>query len=70
MGQLCGNCANDVAAISPMGEVWPCVFSRWMPSGNVLDCSLAEVLDGGLRENRRRLREQLCRPMQCQPTQP
>jgi Iron-sulfur cluster-binding domain len=55
MDQLCGNCANGVAAISPMGEVWPCVFSRWMPSGNVLKSSLAEILDGGLRESRQRL---------------
>jgi hypothetical protein len=56
MDQLCGRCINGVAAISPMGEVWPCVFSRWMPSGNVLKSSLAELLDGGLRESRRRLR--------------
>ncbi|MGH3917036.1 MAG: radical SAM protein [Pseudonocardiaceae bacterium] len=55
MDQLCGNCVNSVAAISPTGEVWPCVFARWMPSGNVLECSLAEVVNGGLRESRRRL---------------
>ena len=55
MDQLCGHCANGVAAISPLGEVWPCVFARWMPSGNVLGCGLAEVLDNGMRENRRQL---------------
>jgi hypothetical protein len=53
--QLCGNCANDFAAISPMGEVWPCVFTRWMPSGNVLERSMAAILDGGLRESRSHL---------------
>ncbi len=53
--QLCGNCANGVAAISPMGEVWPCVFTRWMPSGNVLERSLAAILDDGLRESRSQL---------------
>lgn len=55
MDQLCGNCANGVAAISPSGVVWPCVFTRWMPSGNVLEHGLAEILDCDLRENRRRL---------------
>ena len=42
--QLCGNCANGVLAISPDGSVWPCVFSRWLPVGNVREQSLAEVL--------------------------
>ncbi|MGH4018520.1 MAG: hypothetical protein ACRDT0_04600 [Pseudonocardiaceae bacterium] len=35
-----------------MGEVWPCVFTRWMPSGSVLERHLAEILDGGLQEHR------------------
>ncbi|UUV36492.1 radical SAM protein [Amycolatopsis roodepoortensis] len=42
--QLCGRCGDGVAAISPDGEVWPCVFSRWLPMGNVLDVGLAEIL--------------------------
>jgi MoaA/NifB/PqqE/SkfB family radical SAM enzyme len=53
--QLCGNCANSVTAISPTGGVWPCVFTRWMSSGNVLERSMAEILDGGLRESRSQL---------------
>lgn len=28
--QLCGRCGDGVAAISPDGSVWPCVFSRWL----------------------------------------
>ncbi len=44
--QLCGNCASGVLAISPTGEVWPCVFSRWLPVGNVLNAPLAEILAG------------------------
>jgi len=44
--ELCGRCGQGVAAVSPNGEVWPCVFSRWMPVGNVLTSSLAEILAG------------------------
>lgn len=46
MDQLCGHCASEVLAISPTGEVWPCVFSRWLPVGNVLDAPLADILAG------------------------
>ncbi|MFD6072258.1 MULTISPECIES: SPASM domain-containing protein [Amycolatopsis] len=41
---LCGRCGDGVAAISPNGEVWPCVFRRWLPIGNVRDVGLAEVV--------------------------
>jgi MoaA/NifB/PqqE/SkfB family radical SAM enzyme len=41
---LCGRCGHGVAAIGPDGDVWPCVFSRWMPVGNVLSAPLAEIL--------------------------
>lgn len=46
LDQLCGRCGNRQVAISPTGEVWPCVFSRWLPVGNVLDASLVEILTG------------------------
>jgi hypothetical protein len=46
VSQLCGNCARGKVAISPIGEVWPCVFARWMPVGNVRSASLAEVVSG------------------------
>jgi MoaA/NifB/PqqE/SkfB family radical SAM enzyme len=46
ISELCGRCGRGVAAISPDGDVWPCVFSRWMPVGNVLTESLAEIMAG------------------------
>jgi MoaA/NifB/PqqE/SkfB family radical SAM enzyme len=41
--QLCGRCADGRLAVSPDGDVWPCVFARWLVVGNVLDRSLADV---------------------------
>ncbi|WDN56604.1 radical SAM/SPASM domain-containing protein [Streptomyces clavuligerus] len=42
--QLCGHCVSGVIAVSPDGSVWPCVFSRWLPVGNVMDTALADIL--------------------------
>jgi MoaA/NifB/PqqE/SkfB family radical SAM enzyme len=44
--QLCGGCAQGKVAVSPTGDVWPCVFSRWLPVGNVRQTALAEILNG------------------------
>ncbi|MGH2942087.1 MAG: radical SAM/SPASM domain-containing protein [Solirubrobacteraceae bacterium] len=44
VAQLCGRCGEGVVAISASGEVWPCVFSRWLPIGNVRDRLLSDVL--------------------------
>jgi MoaA/NifB/PqqE/SkfB family radical SAM enzyme len=44
--QLCGRCADGRLAVSPDGDVWPCVFSRWLVIGNVLDRSLGDVDSG------------------------
>lgn len=44
--QLCGHCGDGVAAIGPDGQVWPCVFARWLTLGNVHDARLDTVLDG------------------------
>ncbi len=44
--ELCGSCASGVLAISATGEVWPCVFSRWMSVGNIRDATLAEITAG------------------------
>jgi len=44
VSQLCGNCARGKVAVSPTGDVWPCVFARWMPVGNVHTASLAEIV--------------------------
>ncbi|HEY3958297.1 MAG TPA: radical SAM/SPASM domain-containing protein [Streptosporangiaceae bacterium] len=46
VSQLCGNCGHGVAAISPAGDVWPCVFARQMTAGNVLGAPLADILEG------------------------
>jgi MoaA/NifB/PqqE/SkfB family radical SAM enzyme len=72
--QLCGNCADGAMAIGPTGDVWPCVFSRWMPVGNVTTTPLAEVLNG---ERARQVRTELdaafgprgagCFPGMCDP---
>ncbi|MBV9013597.1 MAG: radical SAM protein [Pseudonocardiales bacterium] len=72
--QLCGRCADRVIAISPDGSVWPCVFARWLPVGNVRESALREILDGAiLATTRRRLRrnfvERQCGPekQKCAP---
>lgn len=71
--QLCGNCANGVLAVSPSGEVWPCVFSRWLPVGNVRDTSLSEIVFGSqLGEVREHLDGRfatagICVPEMCDP---
>ena len=42
--QLCGRCGHGAVAISASGEVWPCVFARWISLGNILDTDLATIL--------------------------
>jgi MoaA/NifB/PqqE/SkfB family radical SAM enzyme len=82
MDQLCGKCAAGVLAVAPSGEVWPCVFARWLPVGNVLDQSLRDVLLGaklnGTREQLRRSFSRRsagdchpdCKPAPCDPSCP
>jgi len=71
--QLCGHCADGVLAVSPDGAVWPCVFSRWLPVGNVLDSPLPQILASReLARVRGELRAAIrptaaCRPS-CDPT--
>ncbi len=48
--QLCGNCASGNLAISPDGEVWPCVFARWICLGNVRHQSLTAIHTGAIAE--------------------
>jgi MoaA/NifB/PqqE/SkfB family radical SAM enzyme len=42
--ELCGQCAGDVLAVYPDGLVRPCVFSRTLQVGDVLESSLREVV--------------------------
>jgi iron-sulfur cluster protein len=44
--QLCGACTGDKLAVSPTGDVWPCVFARWLVLGNVQRSSLADIHGG------------------------
>lgn len=74
MDQLCGHCAADVLAVSSDGNVWPCVFSRWLPVGNAMTTSLVDILAGDpVREVRGRLaahfaaRQTPCVPKMCDP---
>ncbi|ROO62697.1 4Fe-4S single cluster protein [Micromonospora sp. Llam0] len=77
--QLCGNCASGVLAVGADGAVWPCVFSRWLPVGNVREANLASILTGqGTAQVRAELRSAFgkrpkpcgpqCAPARCQPT--
>jgi MoaA/NifB/PqqE/SkfB family radical SAM enzyme len=48
--ELCGRCGRGRgrgrAAISPDGEVWPCVIGRFLTAGNVKQQPLAEIVCG------------------------
>lgn len=44
LSQLCGRCGDGQIAIAADGAVWPCVFSRWLPVGNVRHEALFDVL--------------------------
>lgn len=62
--QLCGRCGSGVIAISPDGVVWPCVFSRWLSVGNVLDDDLATIVNGpAMTDVRARLDDEFRRRM-------
>jgi MoaA/NifB/PqqE/SkfB family radical SAM enzyme len=74
VAQLCGGCADGKAAVAPDGTVWPCVFSRWLPVGNVLHQSLGDIVGGpGMAATRAALREEFgptrvpCVPDMCDP---
>jgi MoaA/NifB/PqqE/SkfB family radical SAM enzyme len=73
VAQLCGGCGQGVAAVSADGSVWPCVFSRWLPVGNVRSSALAQIWTGPLMtDTAARLAEEFmpqrpCAPDQCHP---
>ena len=46
VNELCGKCGYAKAAIDCDGDVFPCVFSRWLCVGNVLSSNLKDVLLG------------------------
>jgi MoaA/NifB/PqqE/SkfB family radical SAM enzyme len=44
--ELCGRCGRGRAAISPHGDLSPCVLSRWLIAGNLRQQRLGEILAG------------------------
>lgn len=68
--QLCGNCADGVLAISSTGEVWPCVFSRWIPLGNVLNETISDIINGKTVKQKRNELKQFFQEQQSWPCEP
>ncbi|MFF4529194.1 radical SAM/SPASM domain-containing protein [Streptomyces sp. NPDC001407] len=54
--KLCGKCGRGKIAIGPDGDVWPCVFARWMTIGNVHEGSVEDIYYG---EANRQVRAEL-----------
>lgn len=46
VNELCGKCGRGIAAVGPDGDVYPCIFSRWLTAGNVRETPLAEIMTG------------------------
>ncbi|MFI6274367.1 radical SAM protein [Streptomyces sp. NPDC050988] len=46
VSELCGHCFHQRAAISPDGDVYGCILSRFLPTGNVKGLTLEEILSG------------------------
>lgn len=42
--ELCGNCGRGRAAVLPNGDLSGCVLSRFLPTGNVRERRLADIL--------------------------
>jgi MoaA/NifB/PqqE/SkfB family radical SAM enzyme len=53
LDQFCGHCGHGNVAVSPSGDVWPCVFSRWLVLGNVRRQPLSTILAGQQAERAR-----------------
>lgn len=78
MGELCGECAGRILAISPNGEVSPCTMARAWNVGSVREQSLESLVQSKQLANvRRRIRkevkarrllpEAVCAPKTCAP---
>ncbi|MFD7508107.1 radical SAM protein [Streptomyces sp. NPDC059853] len=46
VSELCGRCYRERAAIGPNGDVYGCILSRDMPTGNVRTTPLYDILTG------------------------
>jgi len=78
MDELCGNCWKGKLCVTPSGEIFPCVFSRFISIGNVLDgleniLLKRELIDFRLQmkqhnQTNKRLRFSAdCSPDECSP---
>lgn len=56
--QLCGQCGDRKVAVSPTGEVWPCVMARWIRLGSIHQMDLGEIYERS-RSTRVELQETL-----------
>jgi MoaA/NifB/PqqE/SkfB family radical SAM enzyme len=82
MNELCGACALYRAAVDPDGNVYPCVFARWLCVGNVQHLALSTIVFGAEMAARRDeltqhfsargkqlARMETCDPQGCAPQQ-
>ncbi|HET6354840.1 radical SAM protein [Streptomyces sp.] len=46
VSELCGRCFHHRVAVSPDGDVYGCILSRFLPTGNVRTTRLRDVLSG------------------------
>jgi MoaA/NifB/PqqE/SkfB family radical SAM enzyme len=75
LDELCGRCWQGKLCVTPSGEIFPCIFSRFAPVGNIRN-GLSSVIQGEhLRSFRSSLRSRFqkrfnmmdsCEPV-CQP---
>lgn len=49
------------------GDVWPCVFARWMPLGNVRNTPLADIATDSALTNAQELIGEPLRMAKCDP---
>jgi MoaA/NifB/PqqE/SkfB family radical SAM enzyme len=69
MSALCGHCWNGKLCVAPDGATYPCVMARQWPVGNILEDSLAKIIDGiPLQHTRREIYEAAWLPKIAQPS--
>jgi MoaA/NifB/PqqE/SkfB family radical SAM enzyme len=60
--ELCGECAGDVACVSPDGVISPCIMSKFLPLGQVGESSLLEIFSSEATRNIRETIEKATAP--------
>jgi MoaA/NifB/PqqE/SkfB family radical SAM enzyme len=65
--ELCGKCWEGKLCVTPTGDIYPCVFSRFYPVG-ITDEGLSKVLQGNrLHDFRSKLKSKAQNQAQCHP---